>query len=184
MAEPMTPIMVRNVEPGPTVFMDHRSGTQVEWQGAGDPNGMDVQQVPAEIAQGNVAFIRALNKGVFAVEEAPEEIVQALARQRDAWQARQAKAKATTAEVLEDAPQANDLVPVGCIGPKANGTECGDPVTVRSRQVNERPPLCSRHAGLSGQFVLLEDETKPVTGASSPKRWVRVTTSARERQAR
>lgn len=83
------PVLVRNTEGGPSVFSDTSKNIAIEWQGAGDPNGEDVQNVPDEVVD-NVNFLKALQRGIFVVEEASPEMQERLDKQVAAYQQRRA----------------------------------------------------------------------------------------------
>lgn len=71
---PEKPVLIQNLTPGPTEFSE--DGTKrFSWAGVGDPEGMDLQVVPYEIATSNPDFLRALAKGVFGVASDNEERV-------------------------------------------------------------------------------------------------------------
>lgn len=164
------PVLVRNTASGPTVFTDAATNTQVEWQGAGDPAGEDLQQVPDALAE-NVYFLRAVNRGILVVEEASDATRELLARQTASWQTRTAAAKAASLGTIDEQAN-NDLISVPCVGPSQRGTgECGDSVPVREKTKNDKPPLCSRHAALAPQYVMSEGEVGP--DGVAPKRWTR-----------
>lgn len=61
-------LLVRNTQRGPTVFSDSAANISIEWQGAGDQFGGDVQPVP-EVLMENVNFLRAVQLGTFVIEE-------------------------------------------------------------------------------------------------------------------
>jgi hypothetical protein len=84
------PVLVRNLAKGPSVFTDEPSKTAIEWAGAGDPNGEDVQPVPDAIVKDNVNFSRSLVRGIFSVEEAPGELKAAIDAQAEGYKKRQA----------------------------------------------------------------------------------------------
>lgn len=92
------PVLVRNTETGPSVFSDTAKNIAIEWQGAGDPDGEDVQNVPDEVID-NVNFLKALQRGIFVVEEASPETKERLAKQVQAYQ----KRRSTSDKVGEDA---------------------------------------------------------------------------------
>lgn len=165
------PVLVRNRQSGPTVFTDPVSKAHVEWQGAGDPSGNDVQYVPDAFVD-NIDFMKAVNRGILSVEEASDEIKQALAKQVSAFQARQTAAEVATKESLE-AVQDNEILSVPCVGPSARGAgECGDAVPIRANKRDETPPLCSQHAHLAGEYISEQYEFDNNTG--KPKvRWIR-----------
>lgn len=173
-----TPILVKNTQAGPSVFTDPITGVQIEWKGTGDPDGEDIQQCPADLVN-NVAFRKAIQRGVFEVVEATDEVMAALDRQTESWRARQeADAQASVDAIDQQAN--NDIVQVSCVGPGPRGTgECGNPVPVREKKKADAPPLCSQHASLSSQYIYTEtDEDDPETGKAKV-RWQRMTSDTR-----
>lgn len=86
------PVLVRNKEGGPAVFSDITNNIAIEWQGAGDKNGEDLQQVPDALLE-NVNFLKALNRGVFVVEEASPETRALLDQQVASYRQRRASSE-------------------------------------------------------------------------------------------
>jgi hypothetical protein len=171
--------MVRNTLKGPTVIASDIKGTvTVEWSGAGDPMGGDIQPVPAEIVD-TVPFHRALQRGILVLENPEDnpELDAAIARQNASWKAQAAAVAEAGTEALD--PEANnDLVVVSCIGPDTKGTgKCGADVPVRDQQRDDKPPLCNVHAELASQYVA---EELGVVDGKTQKGWARVTMGARE----
>jgi hypothetical protein len=176
-----TSFLVRNKQPGPTVFaVDATNTSVVEWKGAGDPMGEDLQQVPADFIE-HVQFQRALTRGIFEIEDAPEEILRIAELHRADWDVRQEQQRAATQASIDQAPQ-NDMLMVACIGPagKGKGETCGVQVPVRQRARNESPPLCGLHKALGPQYVT-EETTKFVDGKPEVK-WIRMSLGARTQQ--
>jgi hypothetical protein len=173
------PFAVRNLEAGPAVFSDPTRNIALEWAGADDEDGNDIQQVPDELAQ-NVNFLRALQKGIFVVEEADEALREALDKQTASWKRRTDEAKAATAATID--PEArNDLISMECIGPSQRaGVNCGTAVLVREKMIGEKPPLCERHKKLAGEYVMTQTD-KIVDGKAETK-WSRAGMGAREVQ--
>lgn len=173
------PVLVKNTQPGPTVFTDTSTNTQVEWQGAGDPSGEDVQQVPDALVD-NVAFLKAIQRGIFVIEEASPATREALERQTSSWKRRTDEAKAASVEAIDMAVN-DDLITLPCIGPANRGQgQCGEQVPVREKTKDEKPALCSRHAALAPQFVVTELE-EMVDGVAK-KQWTRTLVVTREHQ--
>lgn len=168
------PVMVRNTEGGPTVLSDLRTKEYVEWQGAGDPGGADVQAVPEEFLQ-NVNFLRCVQRGILVIENAEDnpEIVAAIEKQNSAWAARRREAQ-KSAEDSIDQQANNDIVTTECV----LGT-CTNVVTLKEKQKNDKPPLCSTHENLAPQFVPVDDVSGDTEGAI--RKWNRVTVTAREK---
>lgn len=93
-------MLVRNMEGGPTVFADIPNNISVEWQGAGDKAGNDVQFVPDALAE-NVNFIKALQRGILVVEDSSPEIEAKLAAQVEAFHLNREGQKAKAREVMD-----------------------------------------------------------------------------------
>lgn len=94
------PALVRNTEKGPAVFSDISKNIAIEWQGAGDPNGEDVQHVPDEVIE-NVNFLKSLHRGIFVVEQASEEMKAHLDKQVAAYRNRRDSADEAGHEALD-----------------------------------------------------------------------------------
>lgn len=176
----MSEALVRNNEAGPTVFEWEGGKGKVEWAGAGDPMGGDLQPVPAEYL-GQVNFRQALVKGIFTIEDAPEAILQATELHRQEWQIRQARAQDAAQASLDQAPQ-NDMLMLSCIGPSGKGTGqlCGYQVPVRARAKNDAPPLCGAHKSLTSQFIAEEGEQ--LIEGKPEIRWIRAGLGTRATQ--
>lgn len=168
------PVMVRNTEGGPTVLSDLRTKEYVEWQGAGDPMGADVQAVPEEFLQ-NVNFLRAVQRGILVIENAEDnpEVLQAIERQNAAWAHRRKQAQ-KSAEDSIDQQANNDIITTECIV-KA----CTNVVSLKEKERNAKPPLCSTHESMAPQYVPVDDVSGDTDGAV--RRWNLVTLGARER---
>lgn len=159
------PVLVRNTKPGPTVFHDPTTGSEVTWQGANDPMGDDVQVIPPTFLASS-DFLRSLSRGIFVIESAPEDILAqldahlsspGLARQAASWKAKQANEQTSALEHIDHTAN-NDIVAVKCIGPSTRGDgQCGAEIPVRDNARNEKAPLCAQHAQLASQFVPTED---------------------------
>ena len=82
------PVLVKNTKLGPTVFTDKLNDLVVEWQGRGNRDGEDVQQVPDSMLQ-NMNFMRAIRSGILSVVNVEGDEAEALlARQGVAYQER------------------------------------------------------------------------------------------------
>ena len=160
------PTLVRNTKPGPTVFTDSVTKTEVTWQGANDPMGQDVQVVPPSFLESS-DFLRSLTRGIFVIESAPEDVRKQLAlhldqpglkRQAEQWQAQQDQAQ-SSALLTVDHKAKNDIVAVACIGPDTRGGDgkCGAEIPVRENKIGEKAPLCPQHDQLASQYVPTED---------------------------
>jgi hypothetical protein len=93
------PVLLANNQPGPTVFRDDNSNTEITWEGAGDPQGQDIQPIPVFFLE-NTNFLRILNKGIFRLVSAPPEVCDlleaylsdpTLTQQRASWLASQSE---------------------------------------------------------------------------------------------
>lgn len=177
------PVLVKNTEVGPLVFSDVKANISLEWAGAGDPNGEDLQQVPDEMVTQNTQFIKLVNRGLLVIEEAPEAVREAMERQQSSYEARR-NAESTKASASIDQQANNDLITKPCVGPNNRGQgECGEFVPVREKDSDEKPPLCPRHQNLAGQFILTEtDDFNNETG-KAVKKWERMGLGPRDRQS-
>lgn len=153
MTAPMTAsVMVRNTSPGPTVF-DNGRGDKVEWQGAGDSMGGDIQPVPG-VFLNDVQFQRMKTRGIFEIVEDESIIDATTAAHRAEWRNRQDRQRSAGIEQLDETPN-NDTIVKTCIGPSGKAADqlCGADVPVRVADTANKPPLCPMHTGLSSQFV-------------------------------
>lgn len=173
------PVLVRNTQSGVTVLASDPKGTHfVEWQGANDPSGGDVQIVPQEVVD-SVPFARAIQRGILVIENPEDnpEIVNALTKQNQAWRSRNEQALSDITSTIEQTTN-NDVVSVPCVGPNTKGTgTCGVDVPVRDQDRNAKPPLCPQHEALASQYVSTEtdEQGRKVT------HWNRVVIGERER---
>ncbi len=157
------PVAVRNNKPGPTVFYDVKSNVNVEWQGAGDPSGEDVQYVPDEWVKENADFRRALNRQVLMlVDESTGEL--AMEAQRLAYLEAEGEAQQAVLAVADD-DRSMSLVSLKCVGPGTRaGSTCDATVIRRPEAINDSPPLCDTHAHLSRFYRANQTGTDPRTG--------------------
>lgn len=168
-------VMARNLMDGPTVISSDPRGSQyVEWQGSNDPGGGDVQLVPEEIVS-SVPFVRAIQRGILVIEN-PEDnpdLLERIDKQNAAFRNRLTDAREKLDATIER-PQNRDMVTLPCVGPSAKGDGiCGEYVTVRELNKNDKPPLCNRHTHLAQEYVPTEE---------APTKWSRVQLGERERQ--
>lgn len=162
-------VLARNTQPGPTVFsLGVNNDAVIEWKGAGDPMGEDVQPVPPTFLD-NIMFKRAVTRGIIVIEEAPEEVERVFAQHKAEWDQRQAKQAAAAQATIDQAPQ-NDVLMLGCVAPNANGTTCGTQVPVRSVMRNEAPPLCGLHRDLAPKFI--SEVTDKIVDGKPEVNWV------------
>lgn len=172
------PTMVRNATAGPAVFS--ADGHNVEWQGAGDSMGGDLQPVPASFTE-NVQFHRMVARGIFVVETADEAIATALRQHKAEWENRLAAQRNASAAAIDPAPQ-NDSVVKTCIGPSGrdpNG-RCGVDVPIKAAKLAEIPPLCPPHQSLAGQFIA--QPTANIVEGKPEIAWVKAQLGAPARQ--
>jgi hypothetical protein len=183
------PVLVRNAEAGPLVFTDASLRTHVEWAGAGDDTGEDVQVVPEEFFA-NPAFIKVITRGSLVVEN-PEDNPElsatlekvmgrsSIAAQREAALKRRTASTQASTEAIEHTTD-KDVLGEECIGPDARGGngKCGALVNLSSAKKKDTPPLCEKHAKLATEFV----PTVDVTGDKQTTKWVRVTMGRREKE--
>lgn len=170
--------LVRNTQPGPTVFTDIKVG-HVEWQGANDPNSLDIQPVPDEMLD-NVQFQQAVVRGILVIEQDSDKSREIFESHKQEWEVRRDRQANAANEQLER-PQDNDTVVLDCIGPKGKtGELCGEPVAVKSVKRFEEPALCPKHYSLKNQFV--SEETERMVGGQREVVWTRAVLGKRERE--
>jgi hypothetical protein len=175
----MTLTMIRNTQSGPTVFVAE-DGQHVEWEGAGDPNGLDIQPVPPTFVE-SVQFQRALTRGIFEIEMADDAVREALEKHRESWQARADMRRDASEQAIEK-PQNNDTLMLDCMGPAGRGSTqlCKEPVPIRAAAVDTQPPLCPKHSYLKTQFT--PEHTDRMIGGKQEVVWRRVRMGDREKQ--
>lgn len=144
-------VMCQNMMSGPTVIAaDAKRNYEIIFQGNGHPDGEDVQPIPEYLLR-TPQFQKAIRQGILKVVEGDDHpvVVQALARQTDAFRRRMQTEEMAAREVL-DAVADNDLVVVNCIGPGSRaGAVCGEQVPIKDKDQATRPPLCERHQHLA-----------------------------------
>jgi hypothetical protein len=153
-------VMAQNNMGGPTVLASSPRGEfEVRWGGKGDPNGEDIQPVPPEIMK-TVQFGQAVRKGIITLlGDEGEQVAEALAKQRGAFQSRMTSDELASAEAI-DRPQDNDIIMVTCIGPSPkHGIPCGETAMVKSAEKGTKPDLCDRHIGLAPRYSQMPDAT-------------------------
>lgn len=183
----MTAVLARNTQPGPLVLQPTEGSNEyVVWQGAGDPDGQDVQLVSAE-AVATVPFQRAVARQLLTIEgdEAPalDPAVQAyLDRQAAIAEAARVRAEEELNKKI-DHTEKRELLGLGCVGPDARGTgTCDTLVSVSGKEKDKVPPLCSQHKHLALQYVaeVVADNDK-VDDKPERTRWIRTTMGPREK---
>ncbi len=147
--------MVRNLKSGPTVWSSLEKRRSLEWQGAGDPSGLDIQPVDEEILA-EPSFQQALRKKIFEIVD-DETGAAALDAQSQAREAAQQNIASSIASTI-DRSQEESFVVAKCQGPATRGTgECGEDVTRKATEIDDAPLLCPAHANLAHLFM--EEET-------------------------
>ncbi len=159
-------LQVRNHAPGPLVFTDDASKVAIEWQGAGDANGGDVQEI-SDVVASNYHFRRAISRGLLTVESTGDVSLDDLVGLRRP--SVQDVDRLAVEQTIKRETQ-NDLVSVPCQGPSPRGGQCNADVLMRVTQRASRPPLCSTHEGLASQYVVVS--TDLVDGVQIPT-WTR-----------
>ncbi len=151
MPETVEQLAVRNMMPGPTVLgLDINGRLSVEWMGAKDPDGKDVQYVPEEILK-SVQFRRAVERGILQVEDDPSA---SIAKQTEAWTRQTQQSEEDARLLIENQPN-NDYIGLDCVGPgtREGTSQCNAPVPLRVTQVATTPPLCERHIQLASRYT-------------------------------
>lgn len=174
-------VSVRNTMGGHLVLTpDLAKGDYIEWRGAGDPTGADVQLVSPKVVR-SPNFQKMLNRGALQIIDDEEEIRLADQRQQDEWERRQRSGDEAAMDSL-DRKANNDSVVLSCVGPGPRGgtSECGENVVVKEKDKNLRPPLCTQHEHLATHYV----PTEMQDGGQTRTSWVKVIMGEREYGAR
>lgn len=162
-------IVVRNTQPGITIFFDEQLKLSTEWGPNGDLNGNDVREVSAAYLR-NPEFRQNVLRGIFVIEDAPEILQEALNAQKAEWAARQT-AKADSANNLQRMADRTIGRGLTCIAPKGK-TLCGNMTLVMGSNREEHPPLCSEHSHMVNEFT--QEETGSYADGKPTKVWRRV----------
>ena len=155
------PLTVRNEISNTTVFSKTMNGDPVRiiWGPSGQHN--DTQRVPDSFAD-DIDFLNALDGGVFAVTDGPEEIVTRLQRETSkARELREEQERRAMASI--ERTQDRDMIGAQCIAPQAPdrpNVPCGRSVLISHKQANEVPPLCQQHQHLAPEYFLFEEGSK------------------------
>lgn len=172
-------VMVRNTMGGPTVFTHPATNQQVEWQGAGDPHGGDVQPIPLALFS-DVQFQRSVQRGIFVrVADDYDSVIEA---HRKEWEEAEHRRQNASLDSLEALSQ-NDIHTYTCVAPKGranSGITCDVPVPMTPREHSEKPPLCIEHKSDAAKFV--SQETDEIEAGKPKVKWTRVQLGLRERQ--
>jgi hypothetical protein len=173
---PSAPILIRNTTKGPVVFSASPTD-YVEWQGAGDPMGGDYQPVSPTWVD-NPQFRRMMTRKILVVEEADAETEAALAKHEEDWNRRAADRANASKDSLDQAPN-NDLIVRKCLGPGSKpGENCGTEVSVKVQDQEKKPPLCTQHEHMAGQFV--PEATDRLVGGKQEVVWKSISMGRRE----
>lgn len=153
-----------------TVFTHKVDGEDepIEWQANGSPTGEDYQELDSKLLK-NAKFRKALQRGVFEIVEADDpEVLDAWDAQKRAWDAqRQAKEEADRLVAMQ---QPRAYSGNQCLAQEGR-LQCPE-FAISSKNTNEKPPLCSKHAHLAHQFA--PEETGKFVDGKPEVNWVRV----------
>jgi hypothetical protein len=163
-------ITVRNTLDTITVFSRKVNGEDdpLEWQAHGSPTGEDYQEIDAALLR-DAKFRKALQRGIFEIVDADDpEVLDAWQAQKSAWDAqRQAKEEADRLVAMQ---QPRAYSGIQCLAQEGR-VQCPE-FAISSKNLNEKPPLCSKHAHLAHQFA--PEETGKFTDGKPEVNWVRV----------
>jgi hypothetical protein len=140
------PVLVKNCEPGPTVFSDAANDLFVQWEGDGDAEGRDVQEVSDAVLK-HPNFTRNVRKGVFKLLNVNEDEANALLAPAAAQASAQREAeRAAIDATLEASNVDNDYVEVKCL-------ISGEVLYLTGGDLKNAPPLAPRFADRAGEFT-------------------------------
>lgn len=180
---PVETVVARNNMDSILVIGSTDDHDYVRWEAKGDPNGEDMQWVPAKLA-GSPGFRKAIARQqlILDEDESDPEVVTALLKQAAAFRKREEIAK-TDSNVVIDKPTNRDVVSQFCVGPNSRGNgECGESVVVPDTKKYDQAPLCTQHKHLQPEYVPEEQATLP--GQDKKVSWSRVTVESNPRSNR
>ena len=158
--------LVRNRQPGPTILDDRNADVVITWEGAGHPQGEDVQDVPETVMK-NVGLVRSIRKGVLeVVVEDASTTNDRFARQSVDFDKAAKAQHAAVMDTLEPSSRDKDLIEYKCL-------ISGDTIIMSERDHQDRPPLADRYADRAGEFVAVETGRLNAQGKSIIS-WIRV----------
>jgi hypothetical protein len=135
-----------------------------------DPKGEDVMELPSLYLK-NAQFRKQLQKGIYEIIEADDpEVLEAMQAQLSAWEASQSAKHENDALIERQAVKA--FSGVQCIAQEGRGT-CAE--FAISSNINEKPPLCSKHSYLGGQYI--SEETGKFNNGKPEVQWSRISLS-------
>lgn len=133
----------------------------------GDREGNDVMELPSLYLK-NAQFKRQLQKGIYEIIDADDpEVLEAIKAQKAAWAAQQSAKTENDALIARQETKA--FSGKQCIAQEGRGT-CAE--FAISSNTTERPPLCSKHAYLAGQYT--PEETGKFTDGKPEVQWNRL----------
>lgn len=158
-------IVVRNTQPGITIFSDEQLKLTTEWGPNGDPNGNHIREVSAAYLR-NPEFRQNILRGIFVIEDAPEILQEALDAQKAEWDSRQ-QTKIDSAKTLQHMADRTIGRGLTCIAPRGR-TLCGSITLKMGNDPEEHAPLCPEHSHMVNEFAREETgsfgaDGKPVT---------------------
>lgn len=163
-------ITVRNLSDTITVFVYKANGEDepLEWEAHESPTGGDYVEIDSTLLK-NAKFRKALQRGILEIVDADDpDVLDAWAAQKSAWQAqRQAKEEADRMVSMQ---QPRAYSGNQCLAQEGR-LQCTE-FAISSKNTNEKPPLCSKHAHLAHQFT--PEETGKFIDGKPEVNWVRV----------
>lgn len=165
------PVLVKNRQPGPTVFSDPAHETFIQWEGSGDAEGRDVQEVSDAVLK-HPNFARNVRMGVFELMDVDEAQATALLAPAAAAAAaaRRTEQEAIAAS-LEASNVDNDIIEVKCL-------VSGELLYKQFGDVKATPPLADRFADQADQFVRVDIPGMFDAKGEPQFAWVRATQPA------
>jgi hypothetical protein len=162
-------IVVRNTLSTISVLVIRVNGNEEisEFGPKGDPKGEDVMELPSLYLK-NAQFRKQLQKKIYEIIDADDpQVLDAMEAQQSAWEASQSAKTENDALIERQAVKA--FSGIQCIAQEGRGT-CAE--FAISSNINERPPLCSKHSYLAGQYVA--EETGTFSNNKAEVRWNRI----------
>jgi hypothetical protein len=129
---PNAPILVRNTQPGPTVFTTADMKTAIDFEAG------ETKYVPRKVVEESIEFYEALAKGIFEIVQADDQMLAMLAQRGQAWRQAQANAVGVATSAIDKS--ANQPIWTGNISEKGqvHNPLGGMPVVIEN---NQQSPL-------------------------------------------
>lgn len=147
---------------------------------SGDITGGDMVPIDSSVAESSSVY-QAVRTGKVSLRDSDEEVDALLAEREQALSQKREQAVEESVDAVEsvlERSQDRDLIGSECIAPSAANANlpCGASVVRPNVTNGSEPPLCSRHASMSGQYIATEVEPREGALSAGPAqtKWTRM----------